>query len=121
MNGFGIEYDIVKNTSDDIDMLLRKGAALANSGDIYVCTCKRNQVQENRAAKKECKCRKLEISDSMERWDKMFEKYKPGQAVARLRGDMSSDNTVMRDPVMFRIIEGKHPLLGMKISSLAKL
>ena len=110
----GIEYDIVKNTSDDIDMLLRKGAALANSGDIYVCTCKRNQVQENRAAKKECKCRKLEISDSMERWDKMFEKYKPGQAVARLRGDMSSDNTVMRDPVMFRIIEGKHPLLGTK-------
>ena len=27
---------------------------------------------------------------------------------------MSSDNTVMRDPVMFRIIEGKHPLLGTK-------
>ena len=110
----GIEYDLVKNTSDDIDMLLRKGAALANSGDIYVCTCKRNQVQENRAAKKECKCRNRDISDSMERWDKMFEKYKPGQAIARLRGDMSSDNTVMRDPVMFRIIEGKHPLLGTK-------
>ena len=110
----GIEYDIVKNTSDDIDMLLRKGAALANSGDIYVCTCKRDQVRDNRAAKKECKCRKLDVSDAMERWDKMFEKYKPGQAVARLRGDMSSDNTVMRDPVMFRIIEGKHPLLGTK-------
>ncbi|MDI1495557.1 MAG: glutamyl-tRNA synthetase [Cenarchaeum symbiont of Oopsacas minuta] len=110
----GIEYDVIKNTSDDIEMLLEKGTTLANTGDIYVCTCKRDDVRNNRAAKKECKCRKLDLSDSMERWDKMFEKYKPGQAIARFRGDMSSDNTVMRDPVMFRIVEGKHPLLGTK-------
>ena len=44
----GIEYDIVKNTSYDIDMLLRKGAALANSGDIYVCTA--NAIKYKRTA-----------------------------------------------------------------------
>jgi glutamyl-tRNA synthetase len=41
----------------------------------------------------------------------MFTKYKQGEAIVRFRGDMKSENTVMRDPVMFRIIETKHPLL----------
>jgi len=44
----------------------------------------------------------------------MFEKYKPGEAIVRFRGDMNSDNTVMRDPTLLRIIEAKHPLLGDK-------
>jgi len=44
----------------------------------------------------------------------MFEKFKPGEAIVRFRGDMKSTNTVMRDPVVFRIIEEKHPILGDK-------
>ena len=35
-------------------------------------------------------------------------KYKPGEAVLRLKGDMSSDNHVMRDPVLFRISLTEH-------------
>ncbi|MDX1533449.1 MAG: glutamate--tRNA ligase family protein, partial [Nitrosopumilaceae archaeon] len=49
-----------------------------------------------------------------ERWEKLFNKFKPGDAIVRFRGDMKSENTVMRDPVLFRIIEAKHPLLGDK-------
>ena len=44
----------------------------------------------------------------------MFEKFKQGEAVVRFRGNMQSENTVMRDPVLFRIIDGKHPLVGNK-------
>ncbi len=52
---------------------------------------------------------------------KMFNKYKPGEAIVRFRGDMESKNTVMRDPVLFRINDARHPRLGRKIQSLAKL
>lgn len=44
----------------------------------------------------------------------MFSKFKQGDAIVRFRGNMSSENTVMRDPVMFRIIETRHPLLADK-------
>lgn len=44
----------------------------------------------------------------------MNEKFKPGDAIVRFRGDMKADNAVMRDPVLFRIIEGKHYTLGEK-------
>jgi glutamyl-tRNA synthetase len=44
----------------------------------------------------------------------MFEKFKPGDAIVRFRGDMKADNAVMRDPVLFRIIEEKHYTLGNK-------
>jgi glutamyl-tRNA synthetase len=44
----------------------------------------------------------------------MQEKFKPGEAIVRFRGDMKADNAVMRDPVLFRIIEGKHYTLGEK-------
>ena len=61
-----------------------------------------------------CKCSRANQEQNNEQWHKMFEKYKPGGAVVRYRGNMESQNTVMRDPVLFRIIEGKHPLLGDK-------
>jgi glutamyl-tRNA synthetase len=44
----------------------------------------------------------------------MFEKFKPGDAIVRFRGDMKADNAVMRDPVLFRIIDEKHYRLGNK-------
>ena len=37
----------------------------------------------------------------------MNEKFKPGEAIVRFRGDMKFDNAVMRDPVLFRIIDEK--------------
>ena len=37
----------------------------------------------------------------------METKFKPGEAIVRFRGNMKSDNTVMRDPVLFRIIRWK--------------
>jgi len=53
----------------------------------------------------------LNLKQNEERWKKMFNKYKPGEAIVRFRGNMESKNTVMRDPVLFRIINARHPLL----------
>jgi glutamyl-tRNA synthetase len=110
----GIHYDIIKNTSDDMELLYEKCAELINSGNAYVCTCKRDDISKNRREMKTCKCSLVDQNQNNNKWHKMFENYKQGDAIIRFRGNMKSENTVMRDPVMFRIIEAKHPLLGNK-------
>ncbi len=114
LDWLGIKYDIIKNTSDDIELLQEKGLEIINSNNAYVCTCKRDDISKNRREMKACKCSFGDLNQNQERWKKMFDKYKPGEAIVRFRGDMKSENTVMRDPVLFRIIEDKHPLLGEK-------
>jgi len=114
LDWLGIKYDIVKNTSDDIELICQKGKEIINSNHAYVCTCKQEVISKNRRDMKSCKCSTLDHEKNIERWEKMFDKFKPGEAVVRFRGSMTSKNTVMRDPVLFRIIDEKHPLLGDK-------
>ena len=110
----GIEFDTVKSTSDDMELFYEKGMELINSGKAYVCTCKREDVSKNRRERKACKCSREDIEKNNKNWEKMNNKFKPGDAIVRFRGDMKADNAVMRDPVLFRIIEGKHYTLGEK-------
>ena len=110
----GIEFDIVKSTSDDMELFYEKGIELINSGKAYVCTCKREDISKNRRERKACKCSMKDVDKNKKNWEKMQEKFKPGDAVVRFRGDMKADNAVMRDPVLFRIIDGKHYTLGEK-------
>jgi glutamyl-tRNA synthetase len=110
----GIDFDIVKNTSDDMELFYEKGLELINSDKAYVCTCKRDDISKNRRERKACKCSKEDLDKNNKNWEKMQEKFKPGEAIVRFRGDMKADNAVMRDPVLFRIIEGKHYTLGKK-------
>ena len=114
LDWLGIKYDQVKNTSDDIELIHQKGQEIIKSNKAYICTCKRDKISRNRREKKACKCTFGDVDQNVGRWDKMFEKYKPREAIVRFRGDMNSENTVMRDPVLFRIIEERHPLLGDK-------
>lgn len=107
----GIKFDKIKNTSDDIELLYKKCLELLNGNFAYVCTCKQDAISANRREMKACKCSFGSQGQNLERWEKMFTKYKQGEAIVRFRGDMKSENTVMRDPVMCRIIETKHPLL----------
>ena len=110
----GIEFDTVKSTSDDMELFYEKAIELINSGKAYICTCKREDVSKNRRERKECKCSKGDIEKNNKNWEKMQEKFKPGDAIVRFRGDMKADNAVMRDPVLLRIIDGKHYTLGKK-------
>ncbi|MEX0862112.1 glutamate--tRNA ligase [Nitrosopumilus sp.] len=110
----GIKFDVVKNTSDDMELFYEKGMELINSGKAYVCTCKREDISKNRRERKSCKCSTGDIEKNNKNWEKMQMKFKPGDAIVRFRGDMKADNAVMRDPVLFRIIEEKHYTLGEK-------
>ncbi len=114
LDWLGVKFDVIKNTSDDMELFYEKGIELINSGKAYVCTCKRDTISKNRKERKACKCSFGDIKQNNQGWEKMFEKFKPGEAIVRFRGDMKSDNAVMRDPVLFRIIVEKHYTLGEK-------
>jgi glutamyl-tRNA synthetase len=114
LDWLGIKYDKIKNTSDDMEIIYQKGKEIIQSNSAYVCTCKRDRISKNRREMISCKCSQGDQNQNDERWENMFEKFHPGDAVVRFRGDMKSDNTVMRDPVLFRILDERHPLLGEK-------
>jgi glutamyl-tRNA synthetase len=108
----GVKPHIVKNTSDDMELIYKYGKQMLEIESAYVCTCSVDTIRENRKNGVGCKCRNVDQEHNCELWDKMFKEYKPNQAIVRFRGDMRSENTVMRDPTLFRIIDGEHPLKG---------
>lgn len=110
----GIEFDVIKNTSDDMELLHQQAARLIHQNEAYVCKCKRTQISENRRAMRACGCSAAIPEKTHSEWVNMQKKYKPGTAILRYRGDMTSANTTMRDPILFRITEERHPLLGTK-------
>ncbi len=102
----GIEWDKEYRTSDNLPKHYELAKKLLEEGNAYICTCSEEKIRKNRREMKECKCRDNQID-----W-KDFIKMKEGEAVMRLKGNMSSPNTAMRDPVLFRIIEHPHPIHG---------
>src|SRR2546428_2001388 len=111
LDWLGIKFDLIKNTSDDMELIYKKAEELLQSGNAYICTCDKEIISKNRREMLSCKCRSVDNDQNIKRWNNMFEKYKPGEAIVRFRGDMQSENTVMRDPAMVRIIDEIHPLL----------
>jgi glutamyl-tRNA synthetase len=108
----GIKPDIVKNSSDDIRMLHEYGKKLIFAGGGYVCICDQKTIHDLRAKGLPCDCRK-DSSLALDRLKKMFDgSFEQNDAVIRFKGDMSDQNTAMRDPTLFRIIEDEHPKLG---------
>ena len=110
LDWLGIKFDLIKNTSDDMELIYKKAEELLQSGNAYICTCDKEIISKNRREMLSCKCRSVDNDQNIKRWNNMFEKYKPGEAIVRFRGSMQSENTVMRDPTLLRIIDGPHPI-----------
>jgi len=108
----GIKYDEEKNTSDNMELHYDKCSQIIGKNHAYVCTCKRDNISKDRREMVSCKCSMGDVKQNEERWERMFKKYKPGEAIVRFRGDMESKNTVMRDPVLFRINDARHAQLA---------
>jgi glutamyl-tRNA synthetase len=110
LDWLGVKYDHVKNTSDDMELIYKKAEEIIQSGSAYVCTCNKETISKNRREMLSCKCSSGDLSQNTKRWNDMFKKYKPGEAIVRFRGDMHSENTAMRDPTLLRIIDEPHPI-----------
>jgi glutamyl-tRNA synthetase len=109
----GIEWDEEYNTSDNIEKHYKLAEQLIKQGHAYVCTCDSSYIKECRFNGKECDCRCIDTGESLDVWKEMISSSVDG-AILRMMGDMICDNTAMRDPTLFRIIEKEHPLQGDK-------
>jgi glutamyl-tRNA synthetase len=115
LSWLGVKPDLTKNTSDDMSLLHSYGRKLVELGGAYVCTCTQEKMRDLRAKGTPCECR-AEHSTALDRLEGFFgSSYDQNQAVIRFKGDMSDQNTAMRDPTLFRIIEGDHPKLGRSV------
>ena len=111
----GVKPNVTKNTSDDIQLLYEYGKKLIMADGAYVCTCPQRKIHDLRANGLPCECRK-DPAVAIERFSKVLDGYfGQNDAIVRFKGDMSDQNTTMRDPTLFRILEGNHPKLGNRI------
>ncbi len=106
----GIEWDREYRTSDNLPVHYELAEKMVEEGNAYICTCSSETVKNNRRLGRECDCR-----DDMTigKWKEFFS-MEEGSAVLRLKGNMKSENTAMRDPTLFRIINEPHPIHGRK-------
>jgi glutamyl-tRNA synthetase len=105
----GIEWDEEYHTSDHLEKHYKLAEQLIKQKDAYVCKCPPDAIKDGRFQGKECDCRDVSTEKNLYLWKDMMSSSVEG-AVLRLKGDMKSVNTAMRDPTLFRIIDKPHPL-----------
>ncbi|MFA6022614.1 MAG: glutamate--tRNA ligase [Candidatus Pacearchaeota archaeon] len=109
INYLDIKVDGVRYVSDDMKMLYDYAEKLIKMNKSYMCFCDRDKMQDLRHKGEECGCRKFDVNKNLDEWKKFVAgKYKEGEAVLRIKGDMKSQNHVMRDSVIFRAVKAKH-------------
>jgi glutamyl-tRNA synthetase len=107
----GVEPDETIYVSDHMEQLYSFAEKLVSSGDAYICTCSQEAMQEGRAKGKECGCRNKSSEENMAGWKELFNAPE-GKSVLRAKIDMTHQNSTMRDPTIFRVIEAEHPRTG---------
>lgn len=111
----GMDWDEEVYCSDYMPKLYALNEQLLQRGDAYVCQCPQEKVAQGREKMQRCKCADGPASQQLILWKKMLDGgIAKGGATVRLKGDMASLNTVMRDPTLWRIIEATHYRQGNK-------
>ena len=102
--------------SNYMDIYYQKAEELIKKSDAFVCLCEREAFSKLRVEGKPCQCNlNHAIEKNMELYEKMMNgEFSAGDAVLRLRGDMQSDNSALRDPVLLRISDFPHAIQGDK-------
>ena len=111
----GIVFSRESFTSDFMPRFYDCAEQLVKQGDAYVCTCTRERISAGRRDGKACACRDKPSAEDALLWKKMASGGFGGEeAILRLKGDMASLNTVMRDPALFRVVKTPHFRQGAK-------
>ena len=106
----GITPDEILYASDRLDIYYKYAEELLEKGEAYVCTCKPEEFKKLKDKGQACPCRNLPKEEQLKRWKKMFNEYKEGEAVYRVKTNLKDPNPALRDWPAFRIIENsKHP------------
>ena len=109
LDWLGIEWTKESYTSDNMPKIYDAAIKLIQCDSAYVCTCSQDKISKGRTEGKACSCRELTRQDHLKRWNDMQAGgFDEGEAILRFSGDLQSQNTVMRDPTLARIITTKH-------------
>ena len=100
--------------SERMELYYKYAEKLFEKNALYVCTCDSERAKILRDDKKACPCRDLAKEEQLVRWKKMFDEYKSGDAVVRVKTEIDHKNPAMRDFPIFRINESEHPRQGKK-------
>ncbi|MBW2974731.1 glutamate--tRNA ligase [Candidatus Woesearchaeota archaeon] len=98
--------------SGRLETYYRYMVQLIGLGKAYVCKCDPERYKQLIIKQKACPCRNLPKEEQLERWKKMFNGYKQGEAVARIKTELNNKNPAMRDFPAFRINDSKHTKTG---------
>lgn len=113
LEAMGLKPDMFYCLSSHFPRYYELAEKLIKEGKAYVCTCigsGKEKPEKIAVLKKECPCRSNSIKENLVRFQRMFDKYKEGEAVLRLKTDINDPNPALRDIALLRIKEGMHPL-----------
>ena len=111
----GIRWDHEKNVSSDMEVLYFHARRLIEMGAAYACSCPADRVKELRFEGKACEHRARSVDENIKVWEAMLgRRFKEGEWVIRLRGNMADLDHSLRDPNILRVIHASHPVVGTK-------
>jgi glutamyl-tRNA synthetase len=107
----GIDWDELHYASNNMELFYKYGKELVNLDKAYTCYCSKDSISYNRMSGIGCDCREFAKLERSPSWSKF---HKERKGILRLKGDMSHNNTTMRDPTLFRFISHSHPRTNKK-------
>lgn len=114
----GCDWDEEYIQSDRLPIYYEVGQTLLSKGAAYVCECEPERFRPLVNSNTACPDRELDADTQAKRWRKMLDGgYKEGEAVFRVKTDLSHPNPAVRDWPAFRIIDTTrtpHPRVGSK-------
>jgi glutamyl-tRNA synthetase len=112
----GCEPDDVIYQSDRLELYYKVAEELLRKGAAYVCTHPSSEFRQLLMKAQPCSCRGLEPPEQLRRWAMMLDgTYGEGEAVVRVKTDLSHPNPALRDWPALRIIDARrhpHPRTG---------
>lgn len=111
-----VKYSKVYYKSDRLEIYYEHCSKLIKDNLAYVCFCSAAEFREKyKKQKRECPHRNHSINKNLEEWKNMLEgKYDERDCVVRLKMGMDHKDPALRDQIIMRISEAKHPRVGDK-------
>ncbi|CDH09291.1 probable Glutamine--tRNA ligase [Zygosaccharomyces bailii ISA1307] len=120
----GFEPWKITYSSDYFDKLYALAERLINNGAGYVCHCTAEEIKAGRGIKPDgtpggertpCKHRQRTINENLQEFRKMRDGvYQPGEAILRMKQDLTSPSPQMWDLIAYRVLNAAHPRTGDK-------
>jgi len=107
----GVKVDEKYIQSERLPIYYEYAEKLLGVGAAYICICESEEYKRLYMAKQPCPCRELPPEEQIRRWRMMLDgDYKRGEAVVRIKTDITHPNPAIRDWPALRISTRSHPL-----------